>query len=126
SPAPRNPEESIDRFRLSAGLFGTGTTPTLERSIGRDRSRARRSRRSESVRIAKQLAPEDLEVLAQQRSGMECRAGVVEINLPAVGERTQVELGLRGGGMSRIALLEARVSACPWKATLTTSVLLSP
>ena len=79
------------------------------------------------VRIAEQLSREDLGVLAQQRFGIERGAGVVEIDLAARAQRTQVELGLRVRGICRrLPLLEVRTRACAKEATITTSVLLSP
>ena len=66
------------------------------------------------VRIAEQLSRENLGVLAQQRFGIERGAGVVEIDLPARAQRTQVKLGLRIGGIChRLTLLEVRARACP-------------
>jgi hypothetical protein len=60
------------------------------------------------VRIAEQLPREDLGVLAQQRFGIERGAGVVEIDLPARAQRTQVKLGLCVEGIRRLTLLEVR------------------
>ena len=66
------------------------------------------------VRIAEQLSREDLGVLAQQRFGIERGAGVVEIDLPARAQRTQVKLRPRVGGICRrLTLLEVRARACP-------------
>ena len=75
------------------------------------------------VRIAEQLSREDLGVLAQQRFGIERGAGVVEIDLSARAQRTQVELGPRVGGICRrLTLLEVRARLPARGATITTSV----
>ena len=53
------------------------------------------------VRIAEQLSRQNLGVLAQQRFGIERGAGVVEIDLPARVQGTQVALRSRSGQATR-------------------------